>query len=402
MVGLVAIGYAELIDYGHYLFTRLLGYSNWLPLFITPLVTVLSVWLARRLFPGAEGSGIPQVIACLENPRHGLGSHLLTLRIAIGKIGLSFVAALGGLTLGRAGPTVHVGAALMYNLRHIYPRSNTTLDQRLTLAGAAAGLSAAFNAPLAGIMFAIEDLLHGFSLRTSQAVLIAITIAGVVSLDIRGNYIYFSVVDINDFSDGFLMLMVIVAIGLLTGISGGIFVWLALNTQRWMPAFLQQLRNQRPLCFAACCGLAVALIGISTDNNTYGGGHEQVTHLLGNSDQQPPVYFPFVKMVSLLLSYLPGVPGGILSPSLSIGAGLAKLLQPLFATIPLPNLITLGMVGYMAASTRAPLTAFVIVMEMIDGHQLVIAMMATGLIASGVSSLFVERFYTASAKRYFP
>lgn len=402
LVGLTAILYSWLINWGYGLFLKILAYGSWLPLIITPLVAVAGVWLTRRLCPGSEGSGIPQVIATLENPSHRLGQQLLTLRIAVGKMALSFLAILGGFTIGREGPTVQVGAAIMYNLRSLYPRSNVNLDQQLTLAGAAAGLSAAFNTPLAGIMFAIEELMHSFSTRASGAVIIAITIAGVVSLGVNGNYLYFDILNLDGSSNTLLMLPAILATALVTGVAGGIFVWLALNSARWLPAAVQRLRLRHPLKFAALCGLAIALVGLASANSTYGTGYDQVQHLVNEQGPQPPWYYPFVKMLALLLSYLPGVPGGIFAPSLSIGAGLAQLLHALFGALPLPNLIALAMTGYLAAATRAPITSFVIVMEMADGHEVVIAMMATALMASRISAFFAPPFYAVSARRYYP
>ncbi|MCP3711276.1 chloride channel protein, partial [Paraburkholderia sp. CNPSo 3274] len=193
--GLVAVMYARLIDFGYALFVQMTAHYRWLPLLVTPAIAAFSVWATRRWFPGSEGSGIPQVIATLHDVRK-FGPRLLTLRILIGKIALSFLAILGGFTIGREGPTIHVGAALMYSLRRFYParlRSmyGVGLEYKLALAGAAAGLSAAFNAPLAGVVFAIEELTRSFEARTSGVIITAIIFSGVVSLALQGNYVYF-------------------------------------------------------------------------------------------------------------------------------------------------------------------------------------------------------------------
>ena len=109
---------------------------------------------------------------------------------------MSFLAILGGFTIGREGPTVQVGAALMFNLRRLYPRSNALIERQLVLAGAAAGLSAAFNTPLAGIVFAIEELTRSFEARASGVLITAIIIAGVIALGLNGNYTYFGTIQI--------------------------------------------------------------------------------------------------------------------------------------------------------------------------------------------------------------
>jgi H+/Cl- antiporter ClcA len=99
-------------------------------------------------------------------------------------------------------------------------------------------------------------------------------------------------------------------------------------------------------------------------------------------------------------SYLPGIPGGIFAPSLSIGAGFGNVLHMLFSGMELQMLIALAMVGYLAAVTQSPITSFVIVMEMINGHALVISLMATALIASRVSRFFAPPLYETLSQRY--
>src|SRR5258705_7385963 len=152
-VGLVAVFYARLIDWGYNTFLGLQKQHAWLPLLLTPAVAAVSVWLTRRFFRGAEGSGIPQVIATLHTNPGETGARLLTFPILLGKIAVSFLAILGGFTIGREGPTVQVGAALMFNLRRLYPRSNALIERQLVLAGAAAGPFGAVHTPLAGLPF---------------------------------------------------------------------------------------------------------------------------------------------------------------------------------------------------------------------------------------------------------
>jgi H+/Cl- antiporter ClcA len=112
------------------------------------------------------------------------------------------------------------------------------------------------------------------------------------------------------------------------------------------------------------------------------------------------MFYPFLKMIAMVGSYLPGIPGGIFAPSLSIGAGFGNLLHTVFDSMQLPMLIALAMVGYLAAVTQSPITSFVIVMEMIDGHALVISLMATALISSRVSGFFAPPLYESLAQRY--
>jgi H+/Cl- antiporter ClcA len=397
VAGLVAVGYAKLIDYGFSLFSVVRDTFFWAPLFITPAVGAACVWLTRKFFQGAEGSGIPQVIAMLHRDA-SLGKTLLTPRIILGKIGISFIAILGGFTIGREGPTVQVGAALMYQLRRFYRNSSVALERQLTLAGAAAGLSAAFNTPLAGIVFAIEELARNFEQRASGVVITAIIFAGIVALGINGNYTYFGTIEVRtDFPKMLILACVVVAV--VTGIAGGAFVWLILNSTRWIPRPIARVRAERPVLFGALCGLLVAVLGLLSWGASYGSGYAEA-HAALDGRQSLSLFYPFLKIASMVASYLPGIPGGIFAPSLAIGAGLGNLLHEAFSSLSIPLLIALGMVGYLSAVTQAPITAFVIVMEMINGHALVISLMVTSLLASRVSKLFAPPFYETLALRY--
>lgn len=396
-VGVIAVLYARLIDVGFNIFRSLQHQHFWLPLILTPAVAALSVWLTRTFFRGSEGSGIPQVIAVLHSPP-GLGAKLLSPGIMVAKIGISFLAILGGFTIGREGPTVQVGAALMYNMRRFFPRSNARIERQLVLAGAAAGLSAAFNTPLAGIVFAIEELARSFESRTSGVLITGIIIAGVVALGLNGNYTYFGTIEVGTHFPK-LLAVAVIATAILTGVAGGIFCWLLLNTAKWIPARMRELHASRPVIFAAICGLVIAVVGIVSGGNTFGSGYAEARGLLEGHEQLSPVY-PLLKMVSMIGSYLPGIPGGIFAPSLSIGAGFGNALHMIFSNTELAMLIALGMVGYLAAVTQAPIMSFVIVMEMINGHALVISLMATALIASRVSRFFSPPLYEALATRY--
>ncbi|MFM0368187.1 chloride channel protein [Paraburkholderia aspalathi] len=400
--GLVAVFYAKLIDIGYNAFLLYATRYWWLPLPITPAMGALGVWLTRRYFPGSEGSGIPQVIATLHDSGD-LGPRLLSIRILIGKIVVSFLSILGGFTIGREGPTIHVGAALMFNLRRFYPQRfrairGIELERRLALAGAAAGLSAAFNAPLAGVVFAIEELTRSFEQRTSGVLITAIIFAGIVSLGMQGNYTYFGTIDVGSrFPD--LLAAAVLLIGAVSGVAGGLFCWLLLNTNRWMPSPVSAWRSNRPVAFGAACGLIIAVIGVTAGGQTFGSGYAEARAML-EGRAQLGVAYPVLKMASMVGSYLPGAPGGLFAPSLAIGAGIGNALHLLFNQMQLPMLIALGMVGYLAAVTQSPVTAFVIVIEMIDGHALVISLMATALIASQVSKLFAPALYEALSERY--
>ncbi len=244
--GLVAVLYAKLIDVGYDTFLRYATRYWWLPLPVSPAIGALGVWLTRRFFPGSEGSGIPQVIATLHDSG-ALAPRLLSIRILVGKIVVSFLSILGGFTIGREGPTIHVGAALMFNLRRFYPQRfralrGTALEHRLALAGAAAGLSAAFNAPLAGVVFAIEELTRSFEQRTSGVLINRHHLRRYCFTGIAGQlHVFRNDRYRNHFPD--LLAVAVVLIGAVSGVAGGVFCWLLLNTGALDPVAGQHLRD---------------------------------------------------------------------------------------------------------------------------------------------------------------
>src|SRR5262249_45126517 len=200
LVGLVSVLYADLSREASDAFLIWISGRRWLAFVITPTLTVLALFLTRRWFTGSEGSGIPQVIAALHARRaeeeDTLMRRLFGLRVVVGKIGISLIGLLGGLTIGREGPTVHIGAAIMAEFRRFYPHRHPQLERRLLLAGAAAGLSAAFNTPLAGIIFAIEELARDFESRTNGTMITAVVFSGLTSLALAGNYLYFGQINV--------------------------------------------------------------------------------------------------------------------------------------------------------------------------------------------------------------
>src|SRR5215469_2367816 len=186
-VGAAAVALAQLADLAQIAFAMLLSKSRYASLVVTPLGFALSVFLTNRFFPNAQGSGIPQAIAARHLTDQKARQGLVSLRIAIGKIILTLFGLLFGASVGREGPTVQVGASIMFALGRFSPRR----QPGLILAGAAAGVAAAFNTPLAGIVFGIEEMSRAFETRASSLIIAAVIAAGLTSIALLGNYTYF-------------------------------------------------------------------------------------------------------------------------------------------------------------------------------------------------------------------
>jgi H+/Cl- antiporter ClcA len=157
---------------------------------------------------------------------------------------------------------------------------------------------------------------------------------------------------------------------------------------------------RHPVWFAAGCGFVLAVLGWLSGGNTYGTGYEQA-RLLVEGHAQLPFGFALYKFAATVVSYWSGIPGGIFAPSLAVGAGLGHALAPLLPSAPSGAVVLLGMVAYFSGVVQAPITATVIVMEMTDNQNMTIPLMATSMLAFGVSRLVCRRaLYGALARRY--
>ena len=397
IVSLAAIVFAQCADWASSTFVGITTPYPWLALALCPAGLVLSVWLTQRVFPGAQGSGIPQVIASIHMHDPVVISRVLSLRIAAGKILLTLLGLLSGASIGREGPTVQVSASIMQALgtRLRLPRAEA--QRALVLAGGAAGISAAFNTPLAGVVFAIEELSHSFEARTSGTVLTAVIISGIATLSLVGNYAYFGTTGAQ-FDLGSAWLAVIVC-GVLGGGLGGGFSECLVRFANGRTGPLGRFFSVRPLTLAATCGLVIAILGLVSHGATYGTGYQQARSMVEGHADLPGSFF-LAKLAATTISYLSGIPGGIFAPSLAVGAGLGQWLTD-FIPGPTGAIVLLGMVGYFSGVVQAPITAAVIVLEMTENQKMTIPLMATSLLAYGVSRLICRRpLYGALARRF--
>jgi H+/Cl- antiporter ClcA len=392
LVGAAAVLMAILADRAQHEFHQLLGISRYLSLALTPFGFGLIVFMTLHVFPNSQGSGIPQVIAARELPDGPTRSALVSLRVAVGKILAVSLGLLFGASIGREGPTVQVGAALMYAAG----RRAVEYQRGLLLAGAAAGIAAAFNTPLAGIVFGIEELSRSFESRTSGLVLGAIIAAGLTSLSLVGDYTYFgSTANVLPLGRAWLVVPVCAILG---GLSGGLFSRIVITFARGLPGLAGRWIARHPIIFAMLCGLGVAITGLLSADTSYGTGYEQARAIVHGS---MPVCADFgvMKFFASLFSSIGGIPGGLFAPSLAVGAGLAGNLHLLFPDVPLGALALIGMVSYLTGVVQTPITSFVIVSEMTQNHRMIIPLMLAALIADAVSkSICKDSIYHALAQ----
>jgi H+/Cl- antiporter ClcA len=382
LIGLVACVFSAGSRLAHTLFESIYAHSPWWSLLVTPLGLGLSVWLLKTFFPGALGGGIPQAIAALEPGTLLLRERILTLKAALGQVFLTLIGIASGATFGYEGPIVQVGAAIKYSLNRSAAIRNEGISRSLILAGGAASVAAAFNAPLAGIVFAIEEMSHGFDQRATTTILISVILAGLTAMSIEGNYNYFGITSVTlDLQQGWIALPVC---GLVGGFIGGLTSKIMIRMANRLPGPLQRMRLHYPVLFAIACGLVVASIGIASGGTTFGTGYYRAREIILQGGDGMASY-GVLKWLTMLVSFISGAPGGTLAPSLAVGAGVGLNISSLLPQLPQTALILLGMVAFFSGLTQAPMTGFVIVMEMSDSSTMIIPLMASAFIAASVS-----------------
>jgi H+/Cl- antiporter ClcA len=390
-VGLISVAFAWAANRAAEGFARLLIHP-WLAFLLTPAVFVLSAWLTRRFFEGAQGSGIPQAIAARR--ARDLRGPLLSMRLTAGKILLTLLGLLGGASIGREGPTVQIGAAIMLKCG---AWGGMGKARGLILAGSAAGVAGAFNTPLAGIVFAIEEMGRAFEQRTSALVLIAVILSGIASLGLVGNYSYFG-------STNSMLLVTIdwiavLVCGVAGGALGGLFARAVLWGNARMRAWFAPAPMRHALIAAAVCGLVVAACGFASGGASYGTGYDAARGAV--EGQALGWSFAPLKFIATLASTLSGIPGGLFAPSLSVGAGLGSIIAHVLGVHAIGAIVLLGMCAYFAGVVQAPITAAVIIGEMTNATAMRLPLLLAALIAYGVSRLIQRQsLYHALAENF--
>jgi H+/Cl- antiporter ClcA len=422
--GLSVVAFNELCEAAQRGFAAVHALAPWTPLVWTTACTAAVVWLTRRFAPGAAGSGIPQVMAALDPSLPAAArSGFASLRLSVAKAVLTAGSILGGLASGREGPSVQIAAGVMQHARRWLPllsgsegraraepgspaagsdgrsvgghKVSGISEHGLLVAGGAAGIAAAFNAPLAGVMFAIEELARTLEQRSSGLIIAAIVLAGLMGVSFFGNATYFGTIAVPTLHAGLWWpaLLLVLACGAL----GGVFARLLHASITGSADRFSRWRAAHPVAFAAACGLAAGGIGIASQGASFGSGYGYTRALLeGHLDV--PLLYVTLRVVATWLAVWSGVPGGIFAPCLAIGAGVGHDVAALTgASLDASALIALGMAAFLAAVTQAPMTAFIIVMEMVGGHAMVLSLMAAALGASLVSRWVARPLYTSLA-----
>ena len=379
--GLAAAFFAKLCDQAMVLHDRLYAWARLPSLLLLPLGFALAAWLTRKFAPEASGSGIPQVIAAAHERRGRWDGQRVTLKTAAWKVVLTAGMLICGASVGREGPTVQVVAGIMRTLTR--GLRGGPGRRAIIIAGGAAGVAAAFNTPIAGVVFAVEELAMSFERRTHTTVILVVVIAGLASYALQGDYAYFGVLGGHaPLGSAWLAAPII---GVFGGLAGGLFSRILTGIIGPADNPVANWRRARPVLFALICGGVAAAVALASGNLTLGAGYAQAKSLLQDHPEQG-LSLAIWKFFASLAAAASGAPGGIFAPSLATGAGLGAAfarLSPFFAG---RDAVVLGMSGYLAGVVQAPLTSAVILMEMTRSPGLVGPLMLTALIARWTSS----------------
>lgn len=400
--GLLAVLYARLFSMSEDLMLKLLHSSAWLLFVVSPICFVLSYVLVHYVAPYSGGSGIPQVMAGLEMPKMGSRAKLkkiASLRVLFIKVLSSLLLVLGGGGIGREGPTIQVCASVFKFVKDLLPKNFPRISRKnMLMTGAAAGLAAAFNTPLGGVVFAVEELSRYPIRYFRRSVLLGVIVAGLTAEYIAGPYLYLGSPRL-EHVDNFMYLLVIF-ISLLGGALGRIHGILILWINRWKRVIRKPVYRYLYLIVSA---LIIVSIGKWFSETILGSGKSLMSDLLFAKDKSLPWYAPVFRGIGPLLSFTSGGSGGVFAPSLSAGAAWGGFLSGLFhLSSDNANLLILcGMVGYLTGMTGTPLTSAVLVLEMTDRSNIIIPLILAGLMAAMSANLIDRKSFYEHMKDIF-
>ncbi len=403
LTGVVAVAYEKLFSAFERAGRLLVEDAPWAIFVITPAFFLLSWWLVDRYAPAARGSGIPQLMASIElaNPRQDKRvDRILGLRIALVKIVSSLSLLLGQGAIGREGPTLQISASIFRFVNRLLPDYWPKVSKRIMLVtGGASGLAAAFNTPLGGIVFVVEELTKTHITYFRTAVFASVIIAGMTAQALLGPYLYLGYPKITPV--GFSFVGVVLLAGALAGWAGAMMTRLLLAVAGWKSRFVHSRRQQ--ILFVAGVGLLFATMIYLAGPEAGGSGKDMMNHLLF-SDQKSTEWYDFpTRFLGPILSYHSGGAGGIFATSLSagatLGAGLAALLG--LAATNYNLVILVSMVGFLTGVTRSPFTSAILVLEMTDRHGAIFYLLLAAMIANLAGYLVDKKSFYERAKEAF-
>lgn len=402
LCGFIAVIYAQLFALAESGSVWLIAKVHYWLLLIMPACFLLAWWLVNTYAPFARGSGIPQVSAAIElaTPKHHhMINALLSLRIAFIKLISSLVMAFGGGVIGREGPTIQISASVFKKIHDWLPDWYPKISrQNMIVTGAAAGLASAFNTPLGGIVFAIEELTKTHFRFFKSALLTGVIIAGLTALYFLGPYLYLGYPLLNTVSGSVFLLILLLAVAASLLASGMTSIILHLFR------FKKRLKKRyQQLLYVALCGFLLALMALLLGEQMLGSGKGIMIQTLFTDQKEVPWYLPICRIFGSLVSFTSGAAGGVFAPSLSAGASIGAVISGwVHAGATETNLLVLcGMTAFLTSVTRSPFTSAILILEMTNSHTVIFYILMSALVANLVTKLFSRHaFYDTLKEQY--
>jgi H+/Cl- antiporter ClcA len=386
ITGLAAVLYTKLFVVAEDVTLSVYNHHGWFLFILSPLCFLLAWWLVVKFAPYSRGSGIPQVMAAIQisSPKtDALVDKLLSIRIIVVKVLSSLVMAVGGGAIGREGPTIQIAASIYKIIYQVLPNWWPKIAKRnMIVTGAAAGLAAAFNTPLGGIVFAIEELTKTHFSYYKTAIFSSVIIAGLSAQALLGPYLYLGYPKLDGLSASIFFGVALVAI--ITGLVGAGMSKIILIIFAWKAKF--KFNYQQVLFVVVCAGL-LAFLAVFVSKDVLGSGKEIMQTTLFTGNKYVSWYTPILRVVGPLVSFTTGAAGGIFAPALGAGASIGSLVASWFnvSDIDTNMLILSGMVGFLTGVTRSPFTSVILVLEMTNRHNVIFHLILAGMIASLVA-----------------
>lgn len=390
---LAATAYARIFQFAEAQSESLYSTLGYWVLIVVPTLFVLSFLLVETIAPFANGSGIPQLMAAAEISSKPSDSkfmdELLGLRIIVAKVLSSIVGVIGGGAIGREGPTLQISGSIFHLTGKLFSRGQISKNHHgLILAGGAAGLAAAFNTPLGGIAYVVEELSRSHLSSFRTGVLHAVIMAGIFAQIAMGPYLYFGYPKIEAFEFSNLGYLIVGAT--LAGLVATIFG----QCLKQLVLFRAKLRTRKnKLAFAFLAGLIFAGLYLLGSRFTLGSGKNLLNNLLFTTETAQLSDLAS-RFFGSLATYAAGGAGGIFAPTLAIGGAGASVTDSLLGGHLGALAVLVGMTAGLAALTHSPFTSFVLILEMTDRHSTIVPLMIAALIGQGISkSISQTSFY---------
>lgn len=386
IAGLIAVSYSRAFAFLESEAFFIIHNHGWFIFVLSPVCFIAAWWLVVRFAPYARTSGIPQVMAAVEFATSNYDKkikQLLSLKVFFIKLISGLLMILGGGAVGKEGPTIQMSGIIFRKINEWLPKWWPPVSRsNMITAGAAAGLAAAFNTPLGGVVFAIEELTKTHLSYFKTALFTAVIIAGLTAQAILGPYLYLGFPDVSGISNSIFFAVIIVA--MVSALVGGYMSKMILLLFRWKKSF--KFRYQH-LIYVFASAIITASIAFFIDPRILGSGKEIMLTTLFTSDKYVPWYTSFFRVLGPILSFSTSASAGIFAPSLGAGASVGSFMAGLFhASESNANILILcGMVGLLTGVTRTPFTSAILVLEMTDRNSVIFYLMIAALVANLVA-----------------